>query len=129
MWSREAWTGQEEATKDRPCAVVIALRGEQDRTHVYVLPITHSAPTTEEDAIEIPAPTKLRLGLDAERSWIVVSEANAFAWPGPDLRFAPDNGPASAVYGLLPPGVFRVVRDRFLAADRMRKPKIVPRTD
>ena len=37
--------------------------------------------------IELPQQTKTRLGLDDERSWVIVSEANDFAWPGPDLRF------------------------------------------
>jgi hypothetical protein len=29
---------------------------------------------------------KRHLGLDEDRSWIVVSEGNEFAWPGYDLR-------------------------------------------
>ena len=71
----------------------------------------------------------MRLGLDGDRSWVVVSEANAFLWPGPDLRFAAGKGPDSAAYGFLPPGFFRVVRDRFLAVDRKRKAAIVARTE
>jgi hypothetical protein len=72
---------------------------------------------------------KARLGLDGERSWVVVSEANVFAWPGPDLRFIPGKAPDSAAYGFLPPGLFRVVRDRFLAVDRQRKAALVTRTE
>ena len=34
----------------------------------------------------IVAATKRRLGLDDARSWIMVTEGNRFAWPGPDLR-------------------------------------------
>jgi hypothetical protein len=128
LWHRESLTGQEEGVKDRPCAVVIALQDEEKRTRVYALPITHSAPTAGEDAIEIPAAVKARLGLDGERSWIVVDEANVFAWPGPDLRFLPDKGSESAVYGFLPPSFFRVVRDRFLAADQKNKAALVART-
>jgi len=37
-------------------------------------------------AVEISHETKRRLGLDDDRSWIVLTEANRFAWPGPDLR-------------------------------------------
>ena len=58
--------------------------------------------------IEIPAVVKARLGLDGERSWIVVDEANVFAWPGPDLRMLPGQGAESSAYGFLPPGFFRI---------------------
>lgn len=52
-----------------------------------------------------------------------------FAWPGPDLRFLPGKGPETAAYGFLPPGFFRVVRERFLAADRRKKAVLVSRTE
>jgi len=125
LWHREAQTEQEEGIKDRPCAVVLTVQGEKGRTRVYALPITHSAPARPEDAVEIPTPVKARLGLDGERSWIVVSEANVFTWPGPDLHFLPGKGPETATFGFLPPGFFRVVRDRFLAADRAQKAAVV----
>jgi hypothetical protein len=60
---------------------------------------------------------------------VVVNEANLFHWPGPDLRLLPGKGPESAIYGFLPPGFFRVVRDRFLAADRAKKAAKVARTE
>lgn len=47
------------------------------------LPITHTPPVEAETAVEIPAATKSRLGLDAQRSWVVLTEANRFRWPGP----------------------------------------------
>lgn len=129
LWSSEAQTGQEEGRKDRPCAVVVAFRDDGGRTRVYALPITRPPPAAGEDAIEVPAVVKSRLGLDGERSWIVVTEANVFAWPGPDLRFVPGKGPESSAYGFLPPGLFRVVRDRFLATDRKNKASLVARTE
>jgi hypothetical protein len=129
LWHREALQGREEGAKDRPCAVVITSTEEDGRTRVYVLPITHSRPPDLATAIEIPAPVKLRLGLDGERSWVVVTEANDFAWPGPDLRFAPGKGPETAAFGFLPPGFFRIVRDRYLQADRHRKAALVTRTE
>jgi hypothetical protein len=129
LWHRESLTGQEEGIKDRPCAVVIALQDDENRTRVYALPITHTVPPAGENGIEIPAAVKARLGLDGERSWVVVDEANVFAWPGPDLRFLAGKGPESAVYGFLPPGFFRVVRDRFLAADRTKKARLVARSE
>ena len=76
LWKREFDAGREEGTKDRPCAIVMAVIDEDGDKEVLVLPITHSAPTELADAIEIPAATKSRLGLDGERSWIVITEAN-----------------------------------------------------
>jgi hypothetical protein len=129
LWSNEAFSGQEEGLKDRPCAVVVAFRDEDARTRVYALPITHSPPATREEAVEIPTLIKARLGLDGGRSWVVVTEANVFMWPGPDLRFSPGKGPESSAYGFLPPGFFRVVRDRFLAINRERRISLVARTE
>lgn len=131
LWRREQEAGREEGVKDRPCAVVLALAGEEagGRPRVVVVPITHAPPRAPEEAVELPAETKRRLGLDDERSWVVVGEANRFLWPGPDLRFLPGRGPESAVYGVLPPDVFRAVRDRFLAGLRARRTAVVPRTE
>jgi hypothetical protein len=129
LWDHEARAGREEGAKDRPCAVVLARKVEDGMTRVYVLPITHAMPTQPNDALEIPALVKNRLGLDGERSWVVISEANLFIWPGPDLRFLPGKGPESTAYGFLPPRFFRVVRDRFLAANRARRASTVTRTE
>lgn len=86
-------------------------------------------PRADQDAIELPAAVKARLGLDAERSWIVVDGANIFGWPGPDLRFLPGKGPESSVYGFLPPAFFALVRERFLVGYRTRKARMVTRTE
>lgn len=129
LWHCEAQAGREEGVKDRPCAVVLARQDEDGTIRVYALPITHSPPERVEDAVEIPAPIKARLGLDGERSWVAVSEANVFTWPGPDLRFVSGKGPESSVYGFLPPGFFRVVRDRFLAINREKRAAFVGRTE
>jgi hypothetical protein len=129
LWNREALAGQEEGVKDRPCAVVVAFQDEEGAAWVYALPITHALPSDAGNAIEIPAVVKARLGLDGERSWVVVDEANVFAWPGPDLRMLPGQGAESSAYGFLPPGFFRVVRDRFLAADSRKKAALVKRTE
>jgi hypothetical protein len=72
---------------------------------------------------------KTRLRLDGERSWVSITEANIFNWPGPDLRMLPGKGPESAIYGFLPPGFFNVVRDRFLALDQEKKAAVVVRTE
>ena len=94
LWRREARAGQEEGAKDRPCAVVLAHKNEEGEVRVYVLPVTHSPPAGDTEAVAMPAPVKRRLGLDDEHSWIVLSEANLFTWPGPDLRFVPGKDPS-----------------------------------
>ena len=86
LWRSEAKAGQEEGLKDRPCAVIIAMKDDGERTRVYVAPVTHTLPQDPRHAIEIPAETKRRLGLDDQRSWIVTTDLNAFTWPGPDVR-------------------------------------------
>ncbi len=76
LWKREYEAGRDEGTKDRPCAIVMAVADEDGEKEVWVLPITHSPPATPADAIEIPTVTKNRLGLDSERSWIMITEVN-----------------------------------------------------
>jgi hypothetical protein len=131
LWHQEYLRGQEEGVKDRPCAVVLVCRNENASDIVTVLPITHSPPALSEAkyAIEIPADTKRRLGLDEARSWILLTEANRFTWPGPDLR--PDrNGDASSVvYGLLPERLFERVRKTFVAVVKAQKTRSLPRTN
>jgi hypothetical protein len=129
LWKREADAGREEGVKDRPCAVVIAFEGSASERRVIVLPITHSPPYPPDEGIALPQATKARLGLDGDQSWVIVSEANDFAWPGPDLRFPPGQGPEDAAYGFLPPAVFRVVRDRFVARYKRRTASLVNRSE
>ena len=129
LWWREAKAGREEGGKDRPCAIVLAVQTEEGSHRVYALPITRSAPQPPDEGIQLPQPTKVRLGLGSAPSWIIVSEANVFAWPGPDLRLLPEGGPGSAAYGFLPPRLFRIVRDRFLARARQRDVGLVNRTE
>lgn len=103
LWRDEAKRGQEEGVKDRPCAVVFATKREDDRDTVYVVPITHTPPSKSEHAIEIPAATKKRLGLDDARSWVITSELNVFTWPGYDLRPVGRPGDSRGfAYGVLP---------------------------
>jgi hypothetical protein len=114
LWKREHDEGREDGSKDRPCAIVLSIVDADEEREVLVLPITHIPPEHADDAIEIPPPTKKRLGLDFERSWIMITEANEFVWPGPDLRPVPGRDESTVVYGPLPPRFFAYVRDRFL---------------
>jgi len=129
LWRREALLGREEGVKVRPCAVVLVIFDEAGRRRVRVLPVTHTPPAVARDAVEIPSATSRRLGLDGDRSWIVISEANDFVWPGPDLRPARPGDPASVAYGYLPPRLFRLLRDRLVELHRERKLAAVRRTE
>lgn len=129
LWREEHEAGREEGTKDRPCAIVMSVVDEEDEWNVFVLPITHTLATNLADAIEIPAETKKRLGLDSDRSWIVITEANEFVWPGPDLRPIAGRDESTIAYGTLPPRFFDHVRDKFLERDRTEKSKRVKRTE
>jgi hypothetical protein len=125
LWLDEYRQGREEGAKDRPCAVVLTTTREDGCEIVTVLPITHTPPATPTLAIEIPGATKKRLGLDGERSWVILTEANRFAWPGPDLRPSPSGG----AYGLLPYGLAEEIRTTFLALVQTRRALALRRTE
>ncbi len=129
LWHEEHLKGQEEGVKDRPCAIVLAVTNENDGRIVTVLPITHTAPRHAGNAIEIPPITKRRLGLDDEKSWVVLTEANRFIWPGPDLRPLRQDDPQSVAFGFLPDGLFEEVRRHFIAAVREHKTHAFPRAE
>jgi len=129
LWAREHARGQEEGIKDRPCAVVLVSVDEVDNQIVTVLPISHTPPSNPTHALEIPAATKRRLGLDHDRSWVVLTEANRFVWPGPDLRPSLTADASSVAYGLLPYGLFESIRLKFIAALKDRAAQTVPRTE
>jgi hypothetical protein len=129
LWEREARQGREEGVKDRPCAIVLVLLRQGEHPIVRVLPVTHAAPADAADALEIPRATKERLGLDSDRSWVVLTEANDFIWPGPDLRPAVNGDPSSVAYGVLPPGFMRVLRERLLQRWREKRVAVTKRTE
>jgi hypothetical protein len=129
LWAREHGGGFEEGAKNRPCAIVAARQMIEGRIVVTVVPITHSPPLDEGDAVEIPQALKAHLGLDGLRSWIVVRETNDFLWPGPDLRPRPRIRPSRFDYGTLPPRFFAYIRDRILQASLRRGLERVPRTE
>jgi hypothetical protein len=128
LWESEAREGRDEGTKDRPCAIVLVVLREANHPIVRVLPVTHTPPSNAADALEIPAATKQRLGLDSERSWVVLNEANDFIWPGPDLRPVPGRDLSTVAYGFLPPGFMRVLRERLERRCRERQTRAVSRT-
>jgi hypothetical protein len=129
LWEREAREGREEGVKDRPCAIVLVLLREGAHPIVRVLPVTHAPPNDPADALEIPRATKERLGLDMDRSWVMLAEANDFIWPGPDLRPAVNGDLSSVAYGVLPPGFMKVLRERLLRRAREKRVAVTKRTE
>lgn len=127
LWRRQFRAGEEEGAKDRPCAVILASGDKNDQIVVTVLPITHLPPDSVANALEIPGRVKSRLGLDADRSWVVLSEVNRFVWPGPDLRSVSRNTPDQFAYGDLPPRLFHEIKTRFIAVAKAQRIAVVPR--
>ena len=126
LWHHERQAGRDEGRKDRPGVIVLAVKREDDgATVVTVLPVTHSAPADPAAAVEIPRAVKRHLGLDEDRSWIVVAEGNEFLWPGYDLRKIPNTDRYD--YGFLPPGFFTRVLEAFIAWSHTGRHHLAPR--
>ena len=128
LWESEARQGREEGVKDRPWAIVLVVLREGDHPIVRVLPVTRTAHADPADALEIPTVTKERLGLHSDRSWVVLTEANDFIWPGPDLRPLPGRDRSTVAYGFLPPGFMKVLRARLEQRRRERRLRAVSRS-
>jgi hypothetical protein len=67
--------------------------------------------------------------MGAGRSWALVSEANRFLWPGPDLRPVSRGEADRFDYEPLPPALYRQIRNRFLACAAAQRLSIVGRTE
>jgi hypothetical protein len=126
LWWNEARVGREDGVKDRPCGIVLTRQTKQGNTMVYVLPITHTPPLSQEGGIEIPLATKQRLGLDSDRSWIITNELNRFAWPGPDIR---PTASGEYIYGYLPEELMRLVLGQVRWHADKKELKTIPRTE
>jgi hypothetical protein len=84
LWKEEHEKGQIEGLKLRPCVVMVV---GADGGELVVAPITHSPTNTE--GIELNHALKRRLGLDDEKSWLILTEVNIFRWRGPDVVIPP----------------------------------------
>jgi hypothetical protein len=129
LWRAEKLAGFDEGAKGRPCAVILVTADVEGRKIVTVLPITHSPPFEQDNALEIPQQTKRRLGLDAERSWVVLTEANRFAWPGPDLRPVTSRDAGDVAFGVVPEHFYERIRSSFVAMLRAGRVRVVERDD
>jgi hypothetical protein len=109
LWEDERLLGKLEGRKDRPCAVVLSLGNDSTgRQLILVAAITHTKPKDTTSGIEIPKHVKRIIGLDAERSWIIVTEVNVVDWN--DAGFVPVK-PGQWSYGSLPKALAIQVRD------------------
>lgn len=129
LWTHEADAGTEEGRKDRPCAVVLALARAEGVVEVVVAPITSGTPARAADGVELPPQTRRRLGLQEAPCWVVLTEVNRFAWPGPDLRPVETAAGPARSHGLLPAQLFERVRDEVVARARARRLRAVPRSE
>lgn len=126
LWHYEREQGRDEGRKDRPCVIVLAAEQVNDGFMVTVVPVTHSPPAEPMHAVELPLAVKQHLGLDDERSWVVLNEGNRFLWPGYDLK--PISGSKGKFdYGFLPPRLFDMIIKRFVTLWSEGRGKAVPR--
>jgi hypothetical protein len=126
LWRREFEAGQEEGRKNRPCVIVLSVEKQDSGTVVTVAPITHSPPSASTPCMEIPPRVKQHLGLDDDRSWVILDEVNQFLWPGYDLRPVPGRQ-GDMAYGFLPPRLFDQIRSAILDIIVKRRGNITPR--
>lgn len=129
LWAREAESGREEAVKDRPAVVVLAVTARGGLTEVIVAPVTTQPPRPEEASVEMPAAVKAHLGLDDRRCWIVTGELNRFNWPGPDIRPIRGDEDRSPYYGKIPGKLLEKVRDAMRAHISAGRLKMTRRTE
>ena len=119
--------GRRKAARSAPPVIVLAVQSPAGGApRVTVAPITHTPPTNDGEAIELPPRVKQVLGLDDDRSWIVLDEVNQFAWPGYDLRPVPGSTDRFA-YGFIPPKLYDTVIARILALAAARRVAEIPR--
>jgi mRNA-degrading endonuclease toxin of MazEF toxin-antitoxin module len=126
LWRRDYDAGQEEGRKNRPCVIVVSVEKQESGTVVTVAPITHSPPQSGTPSMEIPPRVKQHLGLDDDRSWVILDEVNQFVWPGYDLRPVPGRQ-GGITYGFLPPRLFDQIRSAILDIIVKRRGNITSR--
>lgn len=108
LWARQS-AARAQSGKERPaCLVATPLEGD----FVLILPITRSKPGPNTAAVEIPDAVRHALGLDHERSWVIVSEFNVDTWPNAGI--APVKGRDTFHYGFIPPRLFEAIRKLFI---------------
>jgi hypothetical protein len=108
--------------------LALAVRVAEGVAEILVVAVTHAPPANPTDAVSLPQSIKRRLGLDDDPAWIVTTEANAFIWPGPDIRPVPGRIPPTAIYGRVPDDLLRRIARSFLANRKKQRARLVART-
>lgn len=129
LWKEDYDEGRYEASKDRPCAIVVAARmKETAAVQVVVVPITHAPPDPKDRSASLEMPSRIAkaLGLDGERHWVRLTQLNRFIWPGYDLRPRADDH-SRMDYGLIPEAFFNEIKAAIRAEDRRKKLFLTPR--
>jgi hypothetical protein len=129
LWADEAAQGREEGSKERPVVVVLAVEQVGKRLEVIVAPFTTKAPHRGDAHFELAPATIQRLGLSADRCWVVTTELNRFRWPGPDIRPIRGTGDRSPYYGKLPASQFIKLREMITKPKSGKPSRIVKRTE
>ncbi len=76
LWHWQAERGETEGRKPRPVCVALPLR-KCDKTHLFLLPLTTTAPRDGQIALQVPPLEGRRAGLSAQTpGWLILSECN-----------------------------------------------------
>jgi hypothetical protein len=117
VWAGAGRRPPPDAGKDRPCLIVDleeigepALPGRVV-VRVTYLPISHTPPRADEQAIAIPPRVAAHLGLSGAASWLYTSYAVEDDWPF-DLAHVPGSDDRFD-YGFIPPRLFEAVAADF----------------
>jgi hypothetical protein len=77
LWKWQSDRGETEGRKPRPTALVAVVPVSERSTHLYLLPITGTEPSSDRDAEEIPTIEIRRANLtEYKRLWIIFDEHN-----------------------------------------------------
>jgi len=125
IWSREALAGRQQG-KDRPACLVAASDSLVRPRYVVLLPVTPTPPVGDTIGIEIPMKVKQAIGLDAEPSWVIVSEHNIDEWPNGGLSPVPGK-PGVFAYGFVPPDLFVQIKAQFVKLAKAKRSSAVRR--
>jgi len=128
LWHDQQRSGESEGRKNRPCAIILAVKDDTGDIRTYVAPITHVRPS-DPHAIELPPFVKRKLGMDETPSWVICNELNWFIWPGFDLQPIARETPDSFAWGFLPVEIFEAVKRGILAHREAGKLKTTQRDE
>ncbi|WP_393925428.1 hypothetical protein [Yoonia sp. R2-816] len=77
LWRWQHEEGSEHGRKPRPTALVATVVGKDNRTNLFILPITSKEPVASRLAMEVPQIERKRAGLSSDiRLWVIMDEYN-----------------------------------------------------